>query len=66
MASQPLRPFHVFLECLGKDRLTHLRQKINNSFRQYYPLSSSRKEWEAEKVVLYLTDPDIIQLHGWE
>ena len=34
---------HVFLDCLSKDRLTHLRQKANNTFRQFYPLSPSYK-----------------------
>ena len=52
---------HVFLECLGKERFTHLRQKINNSFRQYQPLSPAHKDWEAEQMLLHLTnsDPDL-------
>jgi hypothetical protein len=54
----------VFLECLGKDRDTHLRQKLNNT----YPLFPTHKEWEAEQVALYFTDsdPDLIPPHGWE
>ena len=57
---------HVFMQCTGADRLTHLRLKINNVFRQYLRLSV-HSDYDSREQLLYLTadDPDIQSHPGW-
>ena len=54
------------MQCSGADRLTHLRLKINNVFRQYLRLSV-HSGYDAREQLLYLTadDPDIQSQPGW-
>ena len=57
---------HIFMQCTGADRLTHLRLKINNVFRQYLRLSV-HSDYDSREQLLYLTadDPDIQSHPGW-
>ena len=61
--------YHIFVECIGSSRSTHLRQKMNNVYRKYQSVTTPSEDYTTVESLHGLLDDETETTRhqpGWE
>ena len=50
--------YHIFVECIGSTRSTHLRLKLNNVYRKYHPVTTPSDDYTTVESLHGLLDDE--------
>ena len=66
--SIPETMYHIFVECIGATRSTHLRLKLNNVYRKYHPVTTPSDDYTTVESFYGLLDDEseTIRQPGWK
>ena len=60
--------YHIFVECIGATRSSHLRLKLNNVYRKYHPVTTPSDDYTTVESLYGLLDDEseTVRQPGWE
>jgi hypothetical protein len=60
--------YHIFVECIGSTRSTHLRQKLKDAYHKYQSVTTPSEDYTTVEslYVLFDDETETIRQPGWE